>query len=978
MKTAQIVRFTFLASFLLAVALALPLSVRAAAGNVQACQPSTSCTIGEFLYDDEYSPITDASCTITTRYPNGTLFHNSEAMTSSVDGWYSEEFTAPATTGLYRSQVCCTSGTDYLCLDKTFEVKDDAALTQGEVADAVWNAQKSSYTAVGSFGEVLQNAIASADDIAAATWSYSGRTLSDFGTLITSIWSSGTRTLTGAGLDSGSLAKQSDVSDLNTKIDAVQDKANNIKTDTESLKDRMGSITGTSVSSEITGIKNSILETRSIVEQVVNKPTFINVLENGTQVTNDLQSKIESTKKISTQILTNTQYLGSRAGVIKDKWASLKQPEISSQVAKLSSVLGQEKDNSTKSSIFSEINWLTSSWSWSSVKSVALRTKSAKIAVDVLQKEIDNNGKTKNAYRLLENVISATNKLQLAIGNNDKLVLKNTLFADAFATQQYISSLDEKSKSVDGMLASINGTISASDLSNKSTGGITFNGLVKNIDQLTRDILSLNKLPKLELSTFNKLYPALSVRDAKNKVLGLKGVIIANKQLLTFDANKAFASTWLEEGSIVFKTLVTNPSTIIRQEAPIKYYLPAEVKEENIMKIDEGLEVGYDSEKAQFYVSGTFELAPGETKTVSVEVDDSVYIIPEEIIAGLRKQVEELAMPLQNTSYFGQGVTIKGDINVSLDKVEALMKSANTPDAKIKNFRDAEIEMKSIYEKRDRLQELVASASSVGTLFGFVGGTQTLAVWGMIIIMAAGFVFLALYMKVLRNNEKIITSTLEKKESKIKEETKDIKRHIRPMTKIIVGAVVIALLTSFVSGIVVSKNLFATKKNETTSKPIAVKEVKEEKVLGIKTVERIKILVPQESIVNIYSLPDISSTTVKSLIRSTEVAKIEAKDAWVKIAILAEDKNPSQIEGWIEKEFVQEVSEASMEESVSVFVNDEISHLKVRSGPSTKEKEVGKAYPGEEYALIDEIEGWFQIELADGGLGWISKDFSHK
>jgi hypothetical protein len=34
-------------------------------------------------------------------------------------------------------------------------------------------------------------------------------------------------------------------------------------------------------------------------------------------------------------------------------------------------------------------------------------------------------------------------------------------------------------------------------------------------------------------------------------------------------------------------------------------------------------------------------------------------------------------------------------------------------------------------------------------LFGFVGGVQALAVWGLVVILVAGFVFLAIYLRMI-------------------------------------------------------------------------------------------------------------------------------------------------------------------------------------------------------------------------------------
>ncbi len=161
MIAAQTIRrqvFVAIAVSALAGALVFPRNTLASARSPQDCTASSSCTIGEFLYDDYYVPITTATCSITSRYPDGSLHLNGQSMTSAANGWYYHDFTAPATTDVYRTQVCCIAGTDYLCLDKSFEVEaSSTAPTTGEISTAVWD--------------------------------YSGRTLSNFGDLVSDVWS---------------------------------------------------------------------------------------------------------------------------------------------------------------------------------------------------------------------------------------------------------------------------------------------------------------------------------------------------------------------------------------------------------------------------------------------------------------------------------------------------------------------------------------------------------------------------------------------------------------------------------------------------------------------------------------------------------------------------------------------------------------------------------------------------------------------
>ena len=58
--------------------------------------------------------------------------------------------------------------------------------------------------------------------------------------------------------------------------------------------------------------------------------------------------------------------------------------------------------------------------------------------------------------------------------------------------------------------------------------------------------------------------------------------------------------------------------------------------------------------------------------------------------------------------------------------------------------------------------------------------------------------------------------------------------------------------------------------------------------------------------------------------------------------------------------------------------NTPVGFLRVREGPSTSSREIGRVNPGDSYPLADENTSWFQIELRDGTLGWISKQYAIK
>jgi len=60
------------------------------------------------------------------------------------------------------------------------------------------------------------------------------------------------------------------------------------------------------------------------------------------------------------------------------------------------------------------------------------------------------------------------------------------------------------------------------------------------------------------------------------------------------------------------------------------------------------------------------------------------------------------------------------------------------------------------------------------------------------------------------------------------------------------------------------------------------------------------------------------------------------------------------------------------------ILNTPTGFLRVRSAPATSGFEVGRVTPGQTFPLLGEQDGWFQIKLSDGVLGWVSSDYAEK
>ena len=127
--------------------------------------PGDTATIGEFLYEDDFTPST-TDCTITVTDPSGDLILSAVTMSERADGWHYHDFVPASEVGIWPAIMICGSGADIVKTDKTFEV----GLTE------------------------IDN-----DGLAASVWGYTTRSLTTFGTLVADIWGAGTRTLTGIG-----------------------------------------------------------------------------------------------------------------------------------------------------------------------------------------------------------------------------------------------------------------------------------------------------------------------------------------------------------------------------------------------------------------------------------------------------------------------------------------------------------------------------------------------------------------------------------------------------------------------------------------------------------------------------------------------------------------------------------------------------------------------------------------------------------
>jgi hypothetical protein len=821
---------------------------QALAADYQQCNVSSTCTVGEFLYDDDYTPLSGATCTLTIKNPDGTAFLTNEPLTEAADAWYSKDVSIGTTEGLYRANICCSSGSDYLCLDKSITVLAGAsALTAADI----WNY---SNRTLSSYGNLV-----------ADVWGYSSRSLSSFGNLAADVWDYSNRSLTSFGT-------------LIADIWSYQPDSST-PTSTQSLS----------------SIATEQEVQRELIEKLVNSPVVSLSLNDTTNIP-DLTSKIKSSKVHANALFDTVKSAKSRLLVLSDKWGQLNSSAIEQEIAFLSNIFGESEALAS----------LSKDWDTPVMQSLNKATEDFQSSLSSL---LANKSSGKTPPAALSDALTDTNTIEDLIGDITTETGQQTLFGYLAFVQARNSQLESESQKLAALLENWNGQ--GEQL------------LQKEVTGTSKRLLAINQYPG-GAKIVKPLKLGGNIKQGlKNTVFSLQALLGLNRQLLAARVNDPIRSLWLEEGSIIFRAVITNPSSIISQSVPLKFYLPKELKTDDIITLDPSLKSQYDPTEEALFVSGTYELGPEETEVVFVEVQDAWQLSLSEI-ESLKKQANELLQPLEKTAFFGQGTILKSDIEVTLEKVLVAQNKAVTPENRIRAYREAKLELSSVNTNIMRLEDLVAQASNTGSIFGFVGGVQAIAVWGILVIVVAAFVFLTIYMRQL-NGGKLNTSLIKPKTQTTEVKQTNLVSAWNNLLKKPIAIPLIIVVTSLATIVLTQAVLSLTRKqtptvlqtsplnaspSPTTPSPSPLPLEREEvtvdhekEVLGETGVspESVYLQVPEGSSINVRNKPDISADLVLSLKASVDIYLWENEGDWTRISLSPEDKNNSW---WIHSQFL--------------------------------------------------------------------------
>ncbi len=792
------------------------------AGESQNCNISETCNIGEFLYDDSYVPILNATCTLTSRYPDGTTFLSSVNAPVDSAGRYSYSATIGTVTGLYPTQMCCDSSGQHMCLDKTFKVVTPPTSGGGSslTASDVWNYSDRSVT---SFGSLVSD-----------IWSHSSRSLTSFGDLVSGIWGHNDRQLT----------------------------------------DQNGIAVTFITQNDIKEIQNVTTETRKTLEQIINRPVVKTFIDESIEAPNIL-SKLEKTKNVSTNIYALVQNLKSRTSQLTSKWPELTKEEALAELQSLEKILAEDDSN-----LIDLTDWLKKSWNNTTLLTLSEHAETAHAKLKNLIENLNLYGKQSSSITLTA-FQTDINFLDTFTGSSLSSETDINLFGIVKNLTNHVALMEKHQQTATHLLSGLTGE----NLSATQT----------EIDSLETNILAVNHLPDpdnfLKAPSFLEGQTGNKITSIKNKILGLIALINTNKILLAKNTGETVNNVWLEEGSVVFRSVASNPSETLAQSVDVKFYLPTELKKEQIIKTDPGLKIDFDPIENSLFAYGRISLAPRQSKTLSVETEDIWLFLSEEIDL-LKKQAEEMSQSLKKTSQYAQAVAIKSDVIVSLEKIMLRQKEVVTPENRIRAYRESNVEMVGATEKMNSLKGLTVAAGTQHGLFGIFGGVQAFTLWGIVIIIVAGFMFLGYYMRALRN-ELVVGAKAYATHLENAHLGRNYRhRHREVGNQAVKRIITILVVTSLAAGggSLGTSILFKTIKKT----PPAV--LGTSKIIEEKLPREVSLKIPASGKIAIRMSPSTTSPEVNSIKSDQSVFIFKHFDGWVKIGL---NQTDSAKDWWI-------------------------------------------------------------------------------
>lgn len=396
------------------------------------------------------------------------------------------------------------------------------------------------------------------------------------------------------------------------------------------------------------------------------------VIETVSDPVPDLSTKLDSTTESLSQLSLNYQKVTSEVGLLGLKWSSLQDLDATQSLDELILALGPDK----------QLTWLTKAWGWPQLSTIVSQTAQAKENLVKMRQIVGTTGLQPIAYLQLKPALKNLESAQRLIGESSDTVKNQTVYGQYKRTQELTAAWNMRQDQLADLLAQGN-KIPSDQLDAKAS-------------EATLSVLALNQIPHAA---------KFLAKQPKNKILDLIALVQANKALLAQDTGEPVVGTWLEENPLIVRTLVANPSAVTSQQVAVKYYLPVEVKDRDILNHDPDLEIKFDSPKGKYLVSGNLALASADAKTVTVKIADmwqfdqtgstsNQIMTPQQRIVAFRQNTIPAEVKAASTSTNGDKLTslsgklllAMGGIMVTAAAVLALLALSRRRIAPVRQF----------------------------------------------------------------------------------------------------------------------------------------------------------------------------------------------------------------------------------------------------------------------------------------------------
>lgn len=398
------------------------------------------------------------------------------------------------------------------------------------------------------------------------------------------------------------------------------------------------------------------------------------------QSSSDLDNKLDSSAEVLEKLNADYQLVLSQTILMGLNWETLTVSDVTASI---------DKQNSTLTDTIQSLDWLEKAWGWSQTDTIKAEINSIKSNLALVRSITTDSGMQPAAYAQVKAAAKDLETVAAQVGDKtDKSESSQLTLYSKF------NHIKDSVAELDAILTDIN-TISESEATINST----------DLRKLDARVAALNSIPH---------FASYLSHEPVNHLRGLEAIVNANKNLLANDKGQPVIETWPETTSdktVAFKTLVVNPSVLVRQEIGIKYYLPGEIKADDILKVDTNLQTKQDASLKQYFIEGSEVVAAGDSKLLTTVTKD-VWIYDPAAVDALALQSSSLVDSLAGLPVFAQAVALKSKITADQTRVNALASQMYTLEQRLANYRQISILQGNMQTNFDQLQLLAQSANS--------------------------------------------------------------------------------------------------------------------------------------------------------------------------------------------------------------------------------------------------------------------------